>query len=291
MEIFNRSIMSIVFQCRDFLKMKDIIIKLAENNEFGHKFETSESFWSKVREIVDVLTSAYKFTIDMQRVGYGLSELYIGWLRVKLNLKRMLNTEQQFNLVTKLNEAMDWRAASLFNSPLMLCAIYLDPRISFKLSDEQKATAAMDLLEIHERLMASELNTEKENHANDTLDEIQAEYQAERNEDLFGRTSVLKEMAIFETEKISDIKSGVMDFWENNTHKYPLLRALADILHAVPSNQCRTEASFSSLSYIRNKYRMSMLPKNTSNVLLVRLNKDIFYELREERTQEILNTP
>lgn len=71
------------FQCRDFLKMKEVVIKLAENKEFGHKFEVNETFWIQVEEIVNVLQSGYDLTIDMQQVGYGLSEFYIGWLRMK----------------------------------------------------------------------------------------------------------------------------------------------------------------------------------------------------------------
>lgn len=269
--------------------MKEVVIKLAQCDEFGYKFETNEPFWSRVQEIVDVLTSAYNLTIDMQRVGYGLSDMYIGWLRVKLNLNRILKNAQTFDLATKLIEKMDRRAPSLFKSPLMLCSIYLDPRINFKLSDEQRSTAAMDLLKIHERVTVSRLNTDKENHANDTLDEIQAEYQTQHNEDQSCTNRVLKEMSLYETETPCDIKAPVMQFWEGNSHKYPILRPLADLLHAVPSNQCRTEASFSSLSYIRNRYRMSMHPKNVSNILMVRLNKDIYKEIREERIQKILS--
>lgn len=58
------------------MKMKNIVIKLAKHDEFGYKFETNPPFWDKVHEIVDVLTSAYNFTVDMQRVGYGLSDMY-----------------------------------------------------------------------------------------------------------------------------------------------------------------------------------------------------------------------
>lgn len=276
-------------QCRDFLKMKEIIIKLAECDGFGYKFEANEAFWTKVQEIVDTLTPAYIFTTDMQRVGYGLSDLYIGWLRVTKNLQRIINSEPQFDLATKLLEHMERRAPSLFKSPLFLSAVYLDPRINFKLCDEQRASAAMDLLKIYERVTTNQLNANNENRINDTLDEIQDEFQAQRGENQIGTNNVLKEMSVYETEKQYDIRAPVMRFWEENSTKYPLLRPLADILHAVPSNQCRTEASFSSLSYIRNRYRMSLQPENLSNILMVRLNKDIYYELRKERVQKILN--
>lgn len=268
--------------------MKETIIKLSENGEFGHKFESNETFFIKVQEIVDVLSSAFNLTVDMQRVGYGLSDMYIGWLRVIVNLNRLVKGEQQFDLAKKLLEAMNRRAPSLFESPLVLCSIYLDPRIKFKLDADQNSKAVFDLMKIQERVVSSRLNTEKESDANDTLDEIQAEYKTEHNEDPFDKNRLVKECSIYEEERPYDIKAGVMQFWTENSHKYPLLRQIANLLHAVPSNQCRTEASFSSFTYIRNRYRMAMLPKNVSNILMVRLNKDIYYKLRAERVAKIL---
>lgn len=268
--------------------MKDTISRLAGNDEFGYKFETSETFWKAVEEIVEVLASSYDLTIEMQAVGYGLSNLYIGWLRVQKRLQRIIINKPQFDLAQKLIENMELRAKSLFKSPLFLCSVYLDPRINFKLTDEQRASGAMGLVKIFEREETSQLLAKKENRVNDTLDEIQDEYHSQQNEDQNSSSRLLKEMSLFETEKPFDIKAEVMQFWTENSHKYPLLRPLADILHAVPSNQCRTEAAFSSLSYIRNRYRMAMHSKNISNVLMVRLNKDIYYELRNERVQKIL---
>lgn len=87
----------------------------------------------------------------MQKVVYGLADMYIGWLRVKKSLDCIVKGAAIFNLAAKLIEKMDQRAPSLFETPLLLCAIYLDPRIMLALSDEQKANAAMDLVKIHFR--------------------------------------------------------------------------------------------------------------------------------------------
>lgn len=73
--------------------MKSVIIQLAECNEFGSKFETNDVFWSDIDEIIAVLQSGYDLTINMQKVGYGLSDFYIGWLRVKKNLERFITGE------------------------------------------------------------------------------------------------------------------------------------------------------------------------------------------------------
>lgn len=76
--------------------MKSIIIQLANFKEFGPKFNTTDAFWDELDEIIAVLQSSYDFTINMQKIGYGLSDFYIGWLRVKKNLERFLNGEYHF---------------------------------------------------------------------------------------------------------------------------------------------------------------------------------------------------
>lgn len=269
--------------------MKNAVTRLADCDEFGYKFRDDDEFWAKVNEIVLVLKPFYNLTIDMQRIGYGLADFYIGWLRVKKNLQRMKNNGLQFDFSTELIKSMEKRAPSLFKTPLLLCAIFLDPRMMKTLSDEQKATAAMDLLKIHERITESHRLDNATNTPNDTLDEIREEFEAFNNDNENDANLLLKEISIYETENVYDIRAPVMKFWKENGYKFQLLRPLANLIHAVPSNQCCTERSFSSFSYIRSKLRMSMLAENTSNVLMVRLNKDVYYALRKERVQKILN--
>lgn len=278
-----------IFQCRDFLKIKAVIIQLANCKEFGDRFKVDEHFWSAIEEICAVLQPGYDLTIRMQQVGYGLSDFYIGWLRVKKNLERIMSEEPQFDLAACLLKHMDQRAPSLFRSPLFLCSVYLDPRIMFTLSAEQKTEAAMDLLTIQKRIMEGSDPNTKEGRVNDTLDELQAQYYAQFGRNDNSSEDLIHLLTMYEKEKPFDIKQPVIKFWEENEQKYKLLRPLVDVLHAVPSNQCCTERSFSSLSYIRSKHRMSMSPNNLSNVLMVRLNKDIYYSLREERVRKFLD--
>lgn len=250
------------------------------------EFIVTEDFWSHLDEIVCVLRSAYNVTVDMQRIGYSLSDFYISWIRITKNLSRIVNNEPVFNLASKLMEKMERRAPSLFKSPLMLCSIYLDPRIMFKLSDEQKVKAAMDLVTIFER---NADDRKGEQCADDTLDEIQEDYHAQNIGSYQSSSDLLfQEMSIYELEKPFAIKSTVMKFWNEHSEKYKLLSPLANLLHAVPSNQSCTERSFSSFSYIRSKHRMSMSAENLANVLMIRLNKDIFYSERQKQIEKIL---
>lgn len=198
-----------------------------------------------------------------------------------------LTDETIFNLAHNLLEAMRRRAPTLFKSPLFLCSVYLDPRIMFTLTAEQKMTAAMDLIKINDRIKEKSLHLSGSHHVNDTLDEIQQEFH--QNDQQSNPNRLIDIMTQYENESPYNIKEPVMKFWQENEEKYGMLRQLADLIHAVPSNQCSTERAFSSLSYIRNKYRMSLTAENLSNILMVRLNKEVFYTLREEGVRKILD--
>lgn len=264
--------------------MKPFIAQLAECEEFGYKFEVDAQFWEKVEELCAVLQPLYDLTINMQKVGFGLADFYIGWLRVKKKLQRILKSQPQFDLAANLISCMDRRAPSLFDSPLFLCAVYLDPRMMMCLSDEQRAAAAFDLTNIQERIRNS--GSYESKSPNNTLDEIVQDFRPQNNTN--HSQNLIQEMSIYELEAPADINQPVMTFWEVNAHKFKLLKPIADVIHTIPANQCCTESSFSSLSYIRSKLRMSMAPKNVSNVLMVRLNKDVYYKLRQERMDKIL---
>lgn len=269
------------------VKIKDIVEILSKNEEFGHKFTVSEGFWEKATEIVEVLQIPYASTIESQRVGYGLSDFYISWLRMKKGLERCEQTAT-LNLASMLLKCLEARAPSLFDTPLMLCSIYLDPRISFKLSVAQKRDAALALAKFYDRF--EKLNaTEKNGSINDTLDEIQAEFRLGSNQQDSNTTAFFNSLAQFETEKPSDIRAPVMSFWQTHGHKYPLIKPVAEVLLSVPANQCCTERAFSSFTYLRSAHRQSMNPKNLSNILMVRLNKNLFYDFRKENIERLKN--
>lgn len=251
----------------------------------------SDVFWQRVSELTSMLKSAYEATINMQKVGYGMSDLFISWLRIGKNLERLQNQENYFNLATKLREKMDEREPSLFRNSLMVCSIYLDPRIMFKLNSSQKSLATASLMKVFDRISEMKQTEHRNDVANDTLDEIQGEFLSRIDEfPNNSRIPLMQQFEMYERVRASDIRAPVMTFWQANKDTYPLLYQLAEVLHAVPSNQCGTERSFSSFSYVRSSHRMSMSPKNLSNLLMIRLNKDIFQQQKEIQINKILDS-
>lgn len=269
--------------------MKKFVQSLAQNKEFETKFQTDETFWKQVDEIVTTLKAPYEATINMQAVGYSMSDFYITWLRVQKNLERVTNQNPQFDLAPKLLEKMAERAPPLFENPLMVAAVYLDPRIMVKLDITQKAFAQTSLIEFHDRITQM-INIERsKKNPNDTLDEIQGECM-DQAEDFptNSRIPLMQQFEAYERTKPYDIKAPLMEFWEKNKAVYPLLHQIAEIVHAVPSNQTGTERSLSSFSYIRSCHRTTMSSTTLSNILMVRLNKEIFRQQRQDHVNSIL---
>lgn len=66
---------------------------------------------------------------------------------------------------------------------------------------------------------------------------------------------------------------------------------LASVLHSVPAGQCVEERNFSSFSFIRNCRRTALKELNVKNVLLIRLNKELFYYYKDRKIDEAMMLP
>lgn len=266
------------FQLEGFIKIKTVIIELANDLEFGYKFEADDLFFSQITEIINVLKSLYFATKEMQRIGYGLADFQVSWLRIERNLQRIMAEGTMLNLVTELADALNKRKADVFNTPSMVAAIYLDPRVKFKLNNSQKELAILHLKKLHIRL--NELNAvepEEKNIANNTLNELNEEFEVMNgNCEEVDTSQLMLLFAIYDNVKHIDIKCSVMDFWKKCKEEFPLIYPLSCIIHAIPAGQCFEERNFSSFSYINNARRTKLRPENVENILAIRLNREIF---------------
>lgn len=85
--------------------MREVIQLLSTNSEFGSEFTTSDDFWEKLCETIEVLQIPFVVTKTMQHNGFGLADFYISWIRMKRGLSRLSNG--QLNLSHRLIEALE----------------------------------------------------------------------------------------------------------------------------------------------------------------------------------------
>lgn len=276
--------------------MKETIEQLAADPEFGSQFRVPPRFWEKSSEIIDVLQIPYNITKTMQGKGYGLADFYIGWLRMKRSLGRIANG--QLNIADKLIEKLEERETALLETPTMITAMYLDPRIKNRLNREPTLIelARISVEKLHLRMNDVDRNSNQVNAAaNDTLDELNAEAMdgmANENLTIERESNILlsslrESMTKFDNVNPTDIKSNVFDFWKQRKAEFPLLYDVACIVHAVPAGQCSVERDFSAFTCVRESHRCKLLPKNMSNILMIRLNQDVHEEWKATRILEI----
>lgn len=257
-------------------------------SELGKKdcrFRFDETFWINLEIIVKTLEFPYAATKEMQKVNYTLSDFYASWLRMKLSLEEIKHDSPQFNLAHNLLDCMKERRAQLFDNPAMLCALYLDSRFRTELTATQAQAAKFSLLKLLKEMEAKK-QAAKENDNIDIVDKYLSSKHSQHSsiEDDFAK----------EIERYEQLppqltsKFSVIDFWVNNEERFPILSELANIIFGIPCTQTSVERSFSAFSYIFSNFRQKMDPENMQNVLLVRLNKDLFYEENQEQIEKII---
>lgn len=67
---------------------------------------------------------------------------------------------------------------------------------------------------------------------------------------------------------------SLIDYWECQKYKTPILRKLAMILHGVPATQASVERAFPALKLILTDRRYNLSEINLEKILFVKLNKN-----------------
>lgn len=190
----------------------------------------------------------------MQRIGHGLTDFFINWLRTEKNLSRVGAEGSLTNLASELLKSMTERKRALFDTPSMVAAIYLDPRVKIKLNNTQKECAVLFIKKLYIRMhQLKETDAETTNVENNTLDELNEEFAAaEGDGDEVDTINLMVSLANYDLVRRVDVKCAVMDFWKNRKEEFPLIYPLACVIHSIPAGQCLEERNFSSFGFIRN---------------------------------------
>lgn len=86
----------------------------------------------------------------------------------------------------------------------------------------------------------------------------------------------LKEYAML---KRSPTDENVFSYWAKAKGKNDELYRLSTITNSVPATQVTVERAFSSLAFILTALRNSLAADTLENILLIRLNRDVFDQL------------
>lgn len=101
--------------------------------------------WHVLKELIIVLQIPYKATIALQRRSLTLSDAYGIWKKMEILLNSSdLQRRCRSNFRQCLQDALNVRKRKICDNPMMLCALYLDPRYRQEiLRDDEKTEEAI----------------------------------------------------------------------------------------------------------------------------------------------------
>lgn len=272
----------------------------------------TEFEWKVIEEIIDIMHPAYELMKKMQTAAFTLSDFFSTWTLIKFSMKRYaMKSDLLTDLTTEMQKNMLSYEPRLFLNPLLICCVYLDPRVSaiLRQTDEEgrhrTAVAKSDIFKVYQRLKI-ENNEPDISIPNNThfsrFTELQADFdsyldslesnpssaeQSSNNEPLTADLISLEEECIeFEKEKRLPLKSNILEFWELNKKKYPLLFTISQVIMAVPSSQTSIERCFSSFGIIYSNLRTSLSSEILQAVLLIRTNAEVFEQVASDKLVE-----
>lgn len=120
------------FQCRDVLKCENIVQYFASTNQV---FKLLQKIWEALKELERILYIPYLTTVLLQKNEFTLSDFF-GCLKViTMKLEQLIAKPgpKHTKLAEKLLHSMNARKSKMIDNPLMLCALYLDPRYKCEL--------------------------------------------------------------------------------------------------------------------------------------------------------------
>lgn len=279
-----------ILQLLRLLELKDFCLSLINDAVNFKKIESnllSESEWTAVEHLISILKPFYDCTIKLQSDNCALSDFYGYWLSISHKLGKITHYP---DFIEKLKNQMNDYKDRLLENPVLISAVYLDPRYQRSLSREKRQTAVLFLSGLYRKAISfeSEENTVAGQQPDADIDDAFIEFMESLGRDSVGDERITQS----ESEKRNNLdittllenfngiqgnlNVPVLDFWKSNKTARPELFKLAQIIFAVPPTQTSVERAFSVFAIIFTPRRNQLGDGILQDILLVRLNSDIF---------------
>lgn len=240
-----------------------------------------------------ILSVPYQATIVMQKEIYTLSDFYACWHLMLRKLNKICNAHNETTLAQTLLDKMAQREQQFFGNLAVTCAMALDPRFCSRLTAAQKDAAQDTLTQLWKRLNTDESHSATDADSSDidiTIENttILMKYLQNPLPEQNISISNIHDTFIEAQHNIDDVT--ILGFWEANKEKFPELYKLAEVIFAISPTQAVVERSFSTLSYVFGPRRNNLSERTLENILIVSLNKDLFYSVNEDDKKAMLSS-
>lgn len=249
-------------------------------------------------EIVKILHYPFRMTQLLQNVNYTMSSFYAAWHQLKLMYEKLA---PKIDLARYILAAMNQQKyLRILTNPLILCSVFLDPRVKCLLSKlrEQSYIAKLYLVQLWDRNSQFEKRNAPTVHDDHETVDIPLEFNfdlltefmntddshvsIDEDANSNNKPDIMSMLNEFELQKTEPMAKSVFEYWEEKKHTFPELYKLAKIVHAVPPAQASCERTFSTLAFVFNKLRSQLSEQMLQDTMLIKLNKDLFYEALQD---------
>lgn len=270
------------YQLQRLLQLRPFCSDTQHRYILGDAFIEGED-WAQVSSTVQILQLFNKYSKKLQSTSTTLSDFYGYWIIIRIKLSQAQDSFS-LNLLQEMNRYNDL----LMENPVILSAIYLDPRYQRGIK-EKKSLAIEFLASLYSKI--DRVTTENLNQSNAVQEEIGNQEESDSYEDLnkyldaciTADSSTRAEIVVEEKERMkllledfwnvrAPLNSSILDFWEKNKNSRPELYKLATVIFAVPPTQTTVERAFSTLALTLTSHRTKMSDDTLQNILLIRLN-------------------
>lgn len=269
-----------------------------------------------IKDIVSTMEVFLTITIEIQRPTVTLSDFFGFWLILELKINESKSEDHVTQMADYLHTAMERRKSKLLESEVMLAAIWLDPRYRHKiLHDSNKVRKAkLTISNIWEKI---KFNKNRQNRVlipsvpvpvpaakpKLTLQSLYSQLDDEFNADGVpsvetlmepqmqsqpnyskNKSEVLLDMDKFDPPRMKPSES-VVEFWlktKEGTNYFQELAVVAFVIMAICPSEVQTERDMSKLAFIFDEGRASLNEDLLEHIILIHLNKDLFYKVKEE---------
>lgn len=263
----------------------------------------NESEWEILQKIADVLKTAFDTTKFLQRNNITLSDVYGEWIMLQHAVTKKISLEASthgIDLAKYLKDSLVFYQGRLFANPMMVAAIFLDPRFKGTMKLSAKSLAISKLTKLWMQLKRKNpLDQSRyeitEDDKNATLSDLLAEQERELCCNLEEVVVVIeseedkihRQLQKFYASKRENADINVLKYWEDEKLKMPELYELSQLVYCNSATQVATERSFSALTFIFNNYRTNLKPHILTAILIIKANKDLFEEIVKQHLLEI----
>lgn len=274
------------------------------NNNFIYRsilgLKLPPRFWETLKKVSEVLKPLAILTTQLQDQSLTIPHFHQIWLLAVNQVKKAVHKHNNWRDGKYLLVLIEARRAKIYENPIILAGVYLDPRFRVMLTvDERKSAkdAIKIILQKYESLNDSpsiDNSSPMENDDDNSFDELDsliAEASVDKSQCSSLESEPVSSPAASSSSKI-DLELGIFDAlapvsnktnaitsWKINKVQFPILSSIAIDIICIPVTEVTSERLFSGLNIVFNKQRARLDPGVTDDVLLLRWNKDFLSSL------------